>query len=120
MDNFITVSSAAAIIKDMFKNNDSNALNTDLIINETAKYYSLNAADLKGKRRTRAIALARHVSIYIIRQLTNLPLADIGSIYERHHTTVLSSITLIEDLMKTSEKLSQSVRDITANINAKT
>ncbi|MDR2358121.1 MAG: chromosomal replication initiator protein DnaA [Oscillospiraceae bacterium] len=120
MDDTITVTSAAAIIKDMFKNHDSNALNTDLIINETARYYDIPADDLKGKRRTRKIAHARHVSIYIIRQLTNLPLADIGAIYDRHHTTVLSSITLIEDMIKTSEKLSQSIRDITANINAKT
>ncbi|MDR1599348.1 MAG: chromosomal replication initiator protein DnaA [Oscillospiraceae bacterium] len=120
MDNHITVTSASEIIKDMFKNNDSNALNTDLIISETAKYYSLPVSDIKGKRRTRSIALARHVSIYIIRQLTNLPLADIGAIYERHHTTILSSITFIEDMIKTSENLSQSIRDITANINAKT
>jgi chromosomal replication initiator protein len=119
MDDIITVASATAIIKDMFKGNNTFALNTDLIIGETAKYYSLSAPDLKGKRRTRSIALARHVSIYIIRQLTNLPLKDIGSIYERHHTTVLASVTQIEDLMKTDEKLSQAIRDIIANINAK-
>jgi chromosomal replication initiator protein len=119
MDDIITVASATDIIKDMFKGNNTFALNTDLIISETAKYYSLSASDLRGKRRTRSIAQARHVSIYIIRQLTNLPLKDIGAIYERHHTTILSSVTLIEDEMKIDEKLSQAIRDIIANINAK-
>jgi chromosomal replication initiator protein len=121
MDDNITVNSTAAIIKDLYKGNDTFALNADLIIEETSKYYSLSPADLKGKRRTRSIAFARHVSMYIIRQLTALSLKDIAEIYDgRDHTTALASITRIEDDIKTSEQLAQSIRDIIANINAKT
>jgi chromosomal replication initiator protein len=121
MDDSISVASTAAIIKDMFKGNNTFALNADLIIEETARYYSLTAADLKGKRRTRATTFARHISMYILRQLTSLSLKDIGAIYEgRDHTTALSSITKIEDMINTTDEVSQAVRDITSNINAKT
>ena len=63
--------------------------------------------------------MARQISMYIIRKLTNFSLNDIGEFYEgRDHTTVLSSIKKIEDGMCTSNELSQTVKDIIASINA--
>ena len=58
--------------------------------------------------------------MYLIRKLTNLSLKDIGDLYEgRDHTTVLSSIRRIEDNIKSSSTFSQTIKDITANINAR-
>jgi chromosomal replication initiator protein len=120
MNDSITVSSVAKAIKDMFKEKTEYMPTSDIIIEETAKYYSLTSDDLKGQRRTRNTALARQISMYLIRKLTNLSLKDIGDIYEgRDHTTVLSSIRRIEDNIKASAPFSQTIRDITANINAR-
>jgi chromosomal replication initiator protein len=120
MNDSITVSSVAKAIKDMFKEKTEYTPTSDIIIEETAKYYSLTSEDLKGQRRTRNTALARQISMYLIRKLTNLSLKDIGDIYEgRDHTTVLSSIRRIEDNIKSSSSFSQTIRDITANINSK-
>ena len=120
MDDNITVSSVSKAIKDMFKEKTEYIPTPDIIIEETAKYYSLTLEDLKGQRRTRNTALARQISMYLIRRLTNLSLKDIGDIYEgRDHTTVLSSIRRIEDMIKTSSEFSQTIKDISANINAR-
>ncbi|MEL4107110.1 chromosomal replication initiator protein DnaA [Oscillospiraceae bacterium CM] len=120
MNDSITVSSVAKAIKDMFKEKTEYMPTADLIIDETAKFYSLTSDDLKGQRRTKNTAQARQVSMYLIRKLTNLSLKDIGDLYEgRDHTTVLSSIRRIEDTMKASSPFSQMIRDITANINAR-
>jgi chromosomal replication initiator protein len=90
----------------------------DDIIEETAKYYGLTAADLKGQSRTRNTTLARQIAMYQIRRLTNLSLQDIGAMFEgRDHSTVLTSIKKIEGNM--TEELSQTIKDITANINAR-
>ena len=86
------------------------------IIRETAKYYSLQPQDLKGNNRSKTTALARQVSMYLMRNLTNLSLNDIGSELGRNHTTTLSSIRKIEDLMHTDPKMSVIIRDITSNI----
>jgi chromosomal replication initiator protein len=57
--------------------------------------------------------------MYLIRRITNLSLADIGREFEnRDHTTVMHSISRIEKMLKTDPKISEVVRDITANINA--
>ncbi len=120
MDDNITVTSVAKAIKDMFKEKTEFVPTSDLIIEESAKYYSLTTDDLKGQRRTRNTALARQISMYLIRKLTNLSLKDIGDLFDgRDHTTVLSSIRRIEDNIKNSKVFSQTVRDIMANINAK-
>jgi len=90
-----------------------------LIIKVTARYFQITEDDIIGQRRNKNIALARHVAIYLIRNLTNLSLNDIGSIFEgRNHATVLSSINKIEDMIKTDEKISNTIRDITSNINS--
>lgn len=120
MNDSITVSSVSKAIKDMLKEKTEYIPTSDLIIDETAKYYSLTSEDLKGQRRTRNTALARQISMYLIRKLTNLSLKDIGDIYEgRDHTTVLSSIRRIEDNIKASASFSQTIKDITANINSR-
>ena len=94
--------------------------NPDDIIEETARYYQIKVEEIKGQRRTKNIALARHISIYLIRTLTNLSLNDIGTYYEdRNHATVLASIQKIEKTIHTEPELSATIRDITSNINSR-
>ena len=94
--------------------------NPDDIIEETARYYQIRVEEIKGQRRTKNIALARHISIYLIRTLTNLSLNDIGAYYEdRNHATVLASIQKIEKAIHTETELSATIRDITSNINSR-
>ena len=91
----------------------------DIIIRETARYYSLKEEDLRGQNRSKNTATARQISMYLIRTLTNLPLKEIGAEYEdRNHSTVLSSIRKVEELIKDDPKFAATVRDITSNINS--
>lgn len=92
----------------------------EVIIEETARYFSVSPEDIRGQKRTKVIATARHISIYLVRTLTNLSLNDIGTHFEdRNHATVLASINKIEDLMKVDSSISGTVRDITSNINSR-
>lgn len=119
MDEPITVTTVSKIIKDMFREKTEYLPTPDNIIDETAKFYSLSSADLKGRSQTKKIVLPRQISMYLIRTITNLPLIDIGEIFGRDHTTVMSSISKIEDMLPKSTELAQIIKDITANINSK-
>ncbi len=89
------------------------------IIKETARYYSLTEEDLRGQNRSKNTAIARQISMYLIRTLSNLSLKEIGAEYEaRNHSTVIASIRKIEELIKTDPNISGTVRDITSNINS--
>ena len=116
----INVTSVSRIIKDMFKENSEFIPTADEIIKETAKYFSLTTDDLKSQRRSKNMALARQTAMYLIRKLTNLSLKDIGACFDgRDHTTVMSSIKRVEDLVKADPQFAQTVKDITANINSR-
>ena len=93
----------------------------NVIISETAKYYSLREEDLRGQSRSKNTAMARQISMFLMRQLTNMSLQDIGKEYEgRNHSTVLSSIRKVEELVKVDANTAGIVRDITSNITNNT
>ncbi len=91
----------------------------ETIVSETARYYQVSDEDIKGISRQKNIMTARHVTAYLIRNLTNLPLAGIGTFLNRDHATVLASIRKIENQIKSDKKLSDTIRDITSNINSR-
>ena len=117
MDDEINISAAKRAIKDVIRVGEF-VPTPDSIIEETAYYYSLEPDDLRGQRRTKNTAMARQISMYLMRSLTNLSLKDIGEQYEdRNHTTVLQSIRKVEDLISRDPSVSATIRDITSNIN---
>lgn len=119
LDDTITVDSVKRAIKDVIRTG-TYIPTPEVIIEETARYYQLTADDLRGQRRSKNTAMARQVSMYLMRNLTNLSLKDIGAEYEdRNHATVLSSIRKVEDLLRSDPGMAGTVRDITSNINSK-
>ena len=66
------------------------------ILSHVSKKHGVTVEDIKSKKKTDSIANARHISIYIIRKLTDLSLKEIGKIFGRDHSTVISSINKIE------------------------
>lgn len=119
LNDNISISSVKRAIKDVIRVG-TYIPTPEVIIEETARYFSITTADIKGQRRSKNVAKARQVSMYLIRSLTNLSLVDIGSQYEgRNHSTVLNSIRKIEELLKTDQETADSVRDISSNINSR-
>ena len=118
LDDIITIDSVKRAIKDVIRIG-TYIPTPESIIRETARYDSLKPEDLRGQSRSKNTAMARQVSMYLMRSLTNLSLKDIGAEYEdRNHATVLSSIRKVEDLLKTDPAMAGTVRDITSNINS--
>ncbi len=106
-------------INDMFKA-EGNALPTpNIIISQVCKFYNLEEAVLRGSNKSKGTSEARQVATYLVRQLTNLSLPDIGQEFGRDHSTALYNIRKVEvELKKGNEILQNNIRDITANINS--
>jgi len=118
LDDVITIDSVKRAIKDVVRTG-AYIPNPESIIRETARYFSLKEEDLRGQSRAKNTAMARQISMYLMRSLTNLSLKDIGAEFEdRNHTTVLSSIRKVEDLLPTDPNMAATIRDITSNINS--
>ncbi len=106
-------------IEDMFKAEGNTLPTPSLIISQVCKFYNVDEIILRGSQRTKNVAEARQIAMYLIRKLTNLSLPDIGQEFGKDHTTVLYSIEKVEkELKKGDTTLQNNIRDITANINS--
>ena len=88
----------------------------DKIFTAIYNKYHIQKEDILSNKRTKEIALARHLAIYIIRQVTDMSLPSIGKIINRDHTTVLSSIATAEKKMSSDPILNIEVAEIIKEI----
>ncbi len=86
------------------------------ILEQTADYFGLEPDDLIGKSRSRPLTTARHVAMYLLRELTGLSLIKIGELFERDHTTALHGIKKIEGLMPARGSTYKQVQELTKRI----
>jgi chromosomal replication initiator protein len=87
------------------------------ILTETAKYFSLRREDLVSKSRSRPLTTARHIAMYLLRELTGLSLIKIGELFDRDHSTALHGIKRIENLMPNRDTVYRQVQELTKRIN---
>lgn len=87
------------------------------VMEKVAKQFNLPEKALAAQNRSREIAQARHIAIYLSKQLTNASLAEIGvKMGKRTHATVLHSIKLINDQMEFDPVLRQQVHQLESAI----
>jgi chromosomal replication initiator protein len=89
-----------------------------MILEETAAYFGLGPGDLVSKSRSRPLTTARHVAMYLLRELTGLSLIKIGELFERDHSTALHGIKKVEGLMQSRGSTYRQVQELTKKIRA--
>ena len=88
----------------------------DKIIATVSRYYGVSVDEIKSKKKTDAVANARHIAIYIIRKLTDKSYQDIGAIFSRDHTTVMASCERVSTNIKTMIKTDSDIKKIMKEI----
>ena len=77
------------------------------------EYYEIDEKDFSSTKRTREVAQARQVAMYLAKQHTKLPLAAIGSaIGGRNHATVLHSCKSVSNLMDTDKAFKAQIEEL--------
>lgn len=85
-------------------------ISIQLIQKKTAEYYNLKPGILLSPKRTKNIVTARHIAMYLARELTEYSLPVIGDYFGgKDHTTVLHSYNKIKDQLKTDKNLKLSI-----------
>ena len=98
MGRKITTSLAKEILK-VYVKLYQKEITIDQIIKVVCDYLNLDFERFNSSERTREIAQARQIAMYLSKQHTKAPLTTIGaSIGGRNHATVLSSIRKVEEL----------------------
>lgn len=89
----------------------------DRLIEVVAQHQHLTAADLTGSRRTKPVADARHIAMYLLREDSGLSLPQIGALFGgRDHTTVAHGVSKITDALRNNEQLRVTVATLRERI----
>ena len=91
----------------------SRKISVESILRNVAERFNLQPAQLKMKSNTRQIAYPRQVAMYLVKELTQASLPEIGRYFGgKHHTTVLHSIQKIEELRQQDESLNSLIQAV--------
>lgn len=111
----ITLDVASRELREFFSAPTNVSLDT--IQRVTAEYFGLSQNELKGKKRTRAIAFPRQLAMYIARDVTELSTTEIGLEFGgRDHTTVMHACQRVAERKRTDPTLDPVISHLTRTI----
>lgn len=89
------------------------ATRQELTIEKVAKavgeYYGVSLSDFLSAARNQRVSSARHVAVYLARELTQKSFESIAEFFKKKHTTMLYSYEKIRDDLKTNKNLDQDI-----------
>ena len=116
----VDISLAEIVLKDLIpesQGNGSPQITAATIMGQTAAYFGLSIEDLCGTSRSRVLVTARHIAMYLCRELTDLSLPKIGQQFGgRDHTTVINADRKIRGLMAERRSIYTQVTELTNRI----
>jgi chromosomal replication initiator protein len=108
---------AEIVLKDLIPEAQGPQINAATIMGQTAAYFGLSIEDLCGTSRSRVLVTARHIAMYLCRELTDLSLPKIGQQFGgRDHTTVINADRKIRSLMAERRSIYTQVTELTNRI----
>lgn len=91
----------------------TSSLTETRIINTVADYYNLTSNQITGRIRTNQIAMARHIAMYLIRTLLDMPFLKIGSLFGgKDHSTVMNAVSKVEKSLKVDNAIATAVQQL--------
>ena len=105
------------VLKKLVKHNNKEEVSVEEIIKVVAGKMNVKIADIKAHNKNKNLVLARQVSMYLARKLTNFSYPDIGQkIGGRDHSTVIYANNKILKSMESNVNFSKLVQDIEDSI----
>jgi chromosomal replication initiator protein len=113
----VTPELASDALDDIADKQPKKVLTPTLLLETVAEYFDMDVEDLKGSKREKKIALARQISMYILREQTDFSLSRIGrELGGRQPILVSQAYKKISEEITANPALKQSIIDIQQKI----
>ncbi len=113
----LNINTAQAAISDIINNDQPVPVTIEKIIEEVSRTFGTTPEDIRSSKRSANISSARQVAMYVVREITQMPMTGIGTEFGgRDHSTVVYAIQQVEKNIKKNPKMRATVEDITKNI----
>jgi len=101
----ISLAIAGQVVKEYGNHSEPEDLQISTIEQKVAEYFDITIGDLKSSKRTKTIAFARAVAMYLARTKTTMSFPEIGKIMgNKNHSTVLLACKKIETMIQKNEE----------------
>lgn len=101
------------LAKEVLKCDDSgNEISIGDIAKVTAQYYDVDVEDIKGTARGQKISTARHMAVYLAREITEKSFVSIAEFYNKKHTTIMFAHEKIKKEIVANNELACAAREI--------
>lgn len=104
-------------IRDILNDNQPVPVTVERIISEVGRTYGISPQDIRSNKRSAQISSARQISIYIVREITQMSMSTIGEEFGgRDHSTIVYAIQQVEKNMANDLRYKETIEDIVKNI----
>ena len=117
-ESMVTIETAREALKDIV-DESQDAIDGTKVIETVCKFYKIKKEELLGKKRTKTIAEARQIAMYLCTEYLSIPLQSIGAMFGKNHGTVIYAKNKVVDDMKKSKKMEIEVNDLKQMIEGK-
>jgi chromosomal replication initiator protein len=113
----VDIGLAEIVLRDLIPDSQIPEISIATIMAVTAEFFSVSMDDLCGPGKTKALAGARQISMYLCRELTDMSLPRIGQTFGgRDHTTVMHAEKKIRKEMAERRRVYDQVQELTSRI----
>ncbi|HEX2053240.1 MAG TPA: chromosomal replication initiator protein DnaA [Actinomycetota bacterium] len=116
----VSVQLAESVLQNLYPEGESGTITPEVILAETSRYFGLDASEVLSMKRDRALVHARHVAMYLCRELTDLSLPRIGQHFGgRDHSTVMHATSKIRVAMAEKRSTYNQIQELTSRIRSR-
>ena len=91
-------------------------LTVDKVAQVTADYYDVTVKELKSTARQQKIAHARHIAVYLAREVLQLSYEAIGEFFNKKHTTIMYSCETVSEKINSDANLQSEIEEIKSGL----
>jgi chromosomal replication initiator protein len=108
------------LVQDALKNfleQKKKVITVDDIQKKVSSFFNIKMSDIKSKKKNKVFIQPRHTAMYLIRQLTDLSLPEIGRHFGgRDHSTVLHAVQKLENIVQNDPDFSNTIDQLTREL----
>ncbi len=107
-----TAEQVQEIIKDITNENEPVSVTVEKIVDAVSNTFGVTSSDIRSDKRQAEITQARQAAMYVIKEITDLTLKDIGGFFGKNHATVVHSVRQCREKMDESDSYRSTVNNI--------
>ena len=116
LEQDITEELVESTLSELFQHSPKQRVSVETILRSVATVFGVRTTDLRGTSRTKQVALARQVAMYLAKEMINESLMMIGASFGKTHSTILHACKTIENKIKKDDSLRRQIAMCRRNI----